>query len=176
MLLAGSIYWYGFSLEINAFLERHVCRWRADDIPVFSADDGVSCGVLSRCQGRTRTPLIFWAAWRDPTQQTGRLPVRTDRDRAHYAAQDQHGRDLSVQSAGFLSGENPSSSRSCFRRGSYFIFRWIVELVARWWLTRRRGAMNKRGHNGERHRRIKIGRDFRRTCLAPHWHVVPAPA
>jgi len=142
VMVALGIYWYGWSMEVNErfwsdiFARAHgPMTFRFYLQPTMAAIAAVHGGINDARYGHR---AFFWTALWDQTQRTGRLKqglISTARimllgismDVVYQLRVEHRFYPAEAVMIAILLAVIP-----------YFVFRWIVEQVARWWFARRK--------------------------------------
>lgn len=144
VLLALGIFWYGFSPQIqHRFWSDIFARFGGPMTfrfflqPTMAAIAALYDGIKDAREGHKS---FFWTARRDPTQQAGRLRegfISTARILLLGISMDVIYQFKELDT--FYPAE-AAVIAILLAVVPYFIFRWIVELVARWWFARHVGV------------------------------------
>lgn len=140
VLLLLGLAWYGFSLEIqHRFWTDMFARFGGPMTfrfflqPTMAAVAALHDGIKDAHGGHKS---FFWSAWRDPSQPAGRLReglISTARIMLLGLSMD------FIYQFKELKAFYPAEAvviALLLAVAPYFIFRWVVECVARWWFAR----------------------------------------
>jgi hypothetical protein len=140
VLLALGIFWYGFSLDVHhRFWSDMFARFGGPMTfrfflqPTMAAIAALHDGIRDVREGHKS---FFWTAHRDPTQRAGRLRegfISTARILLLGISMDVI---YQFKELGSFYPAEAAVIAILLAVVPYFIFRWIVEIVARWWFAR----------------------------------------
>jgi hypothetical protein len=139
LLLLGAV-WYGFSLDAHQRFWSDIfarfggpMTFRLFLQPTMAAIAALHDGIKDARQGHKS---FFWTAWRDSTQQTGRLReglLSTARIMLLGISMDVFYQFKELKT--FYPAE-AAMIAILLAVVPYFVFRWIIEYGARWWFAR----------------------------------------
>lgn len=143
-LLVVGLLWHGFSLDVRQrFWGDMFARFGGPMTfrfvlqPTMAAVAALHDGIKDAHGGHKS---FFWSAWRDPAQQAGRLSEGLTSVARILLLGVSMDVIYQLKELGTFYPAEAAVIAILLAVVPYFVFRWIIEIVARWWFAHRGGA------------------------------------